>query len=78
MFDDFYTINTQPFVHYLPVKMDLSDLNEKITWATRNQKKAKKIAQMAQIYFKENLIYKDIWCYFFRLAYEYSEIAETL
>ena len=78
VFDDFYTINTQPFVHYLPVKMDLSDLNEKIAWATRNQKKAKKIAQMAQIYFKENLIYKDIWCYFFRLAYEYSEIAETL
>ena len=78
VFDDFNTIHTKPYEHYLPVKMDLSDLNEKIEWATNNQIKAKEIAKNAQIHVKENLQHKDVWCYFFRLVVEYNSIAETL
>ena len=32
----------QPWVHYIPVKADLSDLVERIHWARDNDDKAKK------------------------------------
>jgi len=33
-----------PWVHFVPVKADLSDLLEKITWLRENDAKAKEIA----------------------------------
>jgi hypothetical protein len=37
----------QPFVHFIPVKVDFSDLLEKILWAINNDKKAEEIANRA-------------------------------
>jgi len=36
-----------PFVHYIPIKYDLSDLIEKIEWVNENDDLAKKIAENA-------------------------------
>jgi hypothetical protein len=36
-----------PFVHYIPIKYDLSDLIEKIEWVNENDELAKKIAENA-------------------------------
>jgi hypothetical protein len=33
-----------PFVHYIPIKYDLSDLIEKIEWVNENDEMAEKIA----------------------------------
>lgn len=32
-FDDIGTIAVRPWEHYIPIKMDLSDLAEKLEWA---------------------------------------------
>lgn len=32
-FEDVITVITQPWKHYVPVKMDLSDLEAKLKWA---------------------------------------------
>ena len=42
---DDYHDRMVPWKHYVPVKMDLSDLKEKFDWAEANPKKAQEIAQ---------------------------------
>lgn len=44
-----------PWIHYVPVKEDLSDLVEKAEWCLANDKKCKKIAQNAFIFYKKYL-----------------------
>lgn len=53
--DEFFTKDLKPFVHYIPVKSDLSDLEEKFNWAENNYEQAKLIAHNALVYAKENL-----------------------
>ena len=45
----------EPFVHYIPVKNDLSDFYEKFEWAKQNENECNKIAKQAQDFAKENL-----------------------
>jgi len=40
----------KPYIHYIPVAMDLSDLKEKYEWAEANPEKAKKISDAATEY----------------------------
>lgn len=35
-FEDYGSLLAKPFVHYVPVKMDLSDLEERLHWAKNN------------------------------------------
>lgn len=39
-----------PFVHYVPLKNNYSDLDEKMEWCKKNQSKCKQIAYMSKIY----------------------------
>jgi hypothetical protein len=41
----FHDKSLHPWVHYVPVKNDLADLNEKIEWCLTNQGQAKEIAE---------------------------------
>lgn len=52
---NFYNDDLKPFVHYIPVKADLSDLQEKYDWAEANPEKAKEIAANALEYAKTHL-----------------------
>ncbi|MGD0465833.1 MAG: glycosyl transferase family 90 [Gammaproteobacteria bacterium] len=45
----------KPYVHYIPLKKDLSDIFEKITWLKNNDKKAQQISINATNFVKENL-----------------------
>jgi hypothetical protein len=38
-FVDIGTVPAEPWVHFIPVKMDLSDLEDSIRWAKENDKK---------------------------------------
>ena len=44
----------EPYVHYIPIKYDLSDLTEKIEWVKNNDEEAKKIAS-ASLEFTRNI-----------------------
>lgn len=52
-----------PMVHYIPFQRNLSDLFEKIEWATQHDVEAKSIALNARRFAQENLMPKDILCY---------------
>lgn len=43
-FEDIGSIGMKAWEHFVPVKMDLSDLEEKIEWARNNNQKLKEIA----------------------------------
>lgn len=70
--EHFYGL-VQPWVHYVPVRRDLSDLIEHIRWAQNNDDKAHKIALAGQKFAQENLLPKDIFCYHGQLFKEWAK-----
>lgn len=52
-----------PFIHYVPVKRDLSDLVDTIKWCKKNDEKCKKIAENCKIFYKKYLDKNGIFNY---------------
>ena len=50
-----YSDLLKPFVHYIPIKNDLSDLLEKIRWCRKNDSKCKEIAHNAKLFYNTYL-----------------------
>ena len=50
---DFYDAELKPWVHYIPVASDLSDLAERYLWAQNNQAKAREIAATGAVYARD-------------------------
>ena len=50
---DFYDAELQPWVHYVPVAWDLSNLAERYLWAQNNQAKAREIAAAGAVYARD-------------------------
>jgi hypothetical protein len=73
-FEDWLTINTEPYKHYVPINIDLSDMNEKVQWARDHDEEARQIAVNAQIHAKHRLRYQDMQCYLYRLILEYHAL----
>ena len=53
--NEYWFFKMKPFVHYIPVKNDLSDFYEKFEWAKQNEAECNKIAKQAQDFAKDNL-----------------------
>ena len=54
-----YFKGLKPYVHYIPIKHDLSNLIEQINWALSNDSKAKQIAKNGQDFAKKYLKPED-------------------
>lgn len=55
-----FTDMLEPYVHYVPVKSDLSDLIDQIKWCQKNDDKCKIIAQNALNFYKKYLTKKGV------------------
>lgn len=75
-FEHFYK-DLQPFVHYIPVQSDLSDLVEKIQWAQKNDDKAEQIAKNGQKFANEKISPINIFCYHAHVLNEFSKIISS-
>lgn len=58
-----YSHLLKPYVHYIPIKNDLSDLVEKIHWCQQNDKKCKNIAKNAFDFYQKYLCKDSILDY---------------
>ena len=58
-FEQWYYSSLQPWVHYVPVRGDLQDLEEKLAWALANDDLARKIAENGRA-FVANLTYEGV------------------
>ncbi|XP_060785351.1 protein O-glucosyltransferase 2 isoform X4 [Neoarius graeffei] len=75
-YEHFYS-QLKPWVHYIPIKADLSDLLEKIQWAKEHDEEAQKIAQAGQQFARTYLMGDSIFCYYFKLFQEYAKLQLT-
>ena len=66
---EYFHNDLEPFVHFVPVKRDLSDLVEKATWVKENPEKACIIAQNAYMFAMKNFTKEKI-CERIKTVYE--------
>jgi hypothetical protein len=57
----------KPYVHYIPIKNDLSDLIDQIKWCTNNDDKCKKISKNAMDFYNKYLTKDGIFDYMQKL-----------
>jgi len=69
----FYT-QLKPWIHYIPVEEDLSDLIEKIQWAIDNDEASKIIAQNAHTFVEENLMPEHVALYCYKVLVKYASL----
>ncbi len=63
-----------PYVHYIPVESDLSDLMEKMKWALENDDDAKQIAKNCRAFAIEHLTLPDQLLYLYHAILQYNEL----
>lgn len=63
----------KPYVHYIPVQNDLSDLLKKILWAKEHDEEAKIIADQATKFASENLRFEDVYFYLYLTLSHYAK-----
>jgi Glycosyl transferase family 90 len=68
----------KPYVHYIPLQHDLSDLHEKIAWSKKHDKKVQKIIDNAQNLAQENLMQQDLYYYLYLVLVEYAKMQRDL
>lgn len=64
----------KPYVHYIPVEKNFSDLPEKIEWAKLNDTKCFKISKNAQSFAKKNLTRDQVFYYVYLLLNQYAKL----
>jgi len=64
----------QPWVHYIPVNEDLSDLVEKILWAQSHDEECRKIASNSHQFAKEQLSADVICLYCYKVLQKYASL----
>ena len=62
-----YSELLKPYVHYIPIKEDLSDLIEQIKWCRKNDKKCKDISENANKFYEKYLKKDGIFDYLQKL-----------
>jgi hypothetical protein len=63
-----------PWVHYVPIQADFSDLVEKIKWLKQNDEKAKEISKNAVLFARFHFQEHEINNYLFARLQEYEKL----
>ncbi|XP_077577575.1 protein O-glucosyltransferase 1 [Stigmatopora nigra] len=71
---EFYYPQLKPWVHYIPVKQDLSNVREMLQFAKDNDDIAQEIAIRGMEFILEHLQMKDVSCYWERLLTDFSRL----
>ncbi|CAG9853708.1 unnamed protein product [Phyllotreta striolata] len=71
---EYFYKDLKPYVHYIPVKEDISDIVEKIKWAIDHDEEAKAIAENSRRFINEHLLPKNIFCYHMHMFNEFSKV----
>jgi len=48
-----------PWIHYVPLKSDLSDVREKLEWVSKHDEAARKIAERGTLFIHDLLYHED-------------------
>lgn len=64
----------EPYVHYVPLKTDLSDLIEKFDWAKLHDSECRQIAYESTQFALNNLMYEDVLLYLHAVLNRYASL----
>ncbi|KAJ7178197.1 glycosyl transferase family 90-domain-containing protein [Mycena filopes] len=73
-FDEYFNDWLRPYEHYIPVKIDMSDLVEKVEWAVANDKEARSIQERGTEFARRVLTDGQNDCYFGRVLLEWARV----
>lgn len=71
---EFFHIGLVAWVHYIPIKKDLSDLVSKIKWSIENSYMAQQIAQTGFEFVRDHMRVEDITNYYSKLLNGYADL----
>uniref|UniRef100_A0A1A7W7D0 Protein O-glucosyltransferase 1 n=2 Tax=Iconisemion striatum TaxID=60296 RepID=A0A1A7W7D0_9TELE len=71
---EFFYPQLKPWVHYVPVKQDLSDVRELLQFVKENDAIAQEIAERGKDFILHHLRMEDVSCYWERLLTEFSQL----
>lgn len=63
-----------PWVHYIPIENDLSDLFEKIAWAKDHDELARHIAKEGGEFARENIQPEHAYLYWYKILVHYASL----
>ena len=72
--EQWYYKGLEPYVHYIPLKEDISDLEAKILWAKNHSDKVEKIIQNANEFANQSLKHSDALLYFYKVLERYQKL----
>ena len=75
MFTEYYEwwyIYMEPWVHYIPLEEDLSDLKDKINWARDNDEKVKEIVANGNALVAKWINPELMYCYYAKAFEKYA------
>lgn len=72
-----YSDKLQPYIHYVPVKNDLSDIITQIEWCKANDDKCRRIAENAKKFYNDYLTKDKIFDYLQDKLYQIKDITKT-
>ncbi|KAJ7583090.1 glycosyl transferase family 90-domain-containing protein [Mycena floridula] len=73
-FTEFFDFWLQPYIHYIPILPDLSDLVEKVEWAIENDAAAREIQESGRLFAAEILTDAQNDCYFSAVLLEWARL----
>jgi len=74
IFREFWQDLLKPWVHYIPVKFDFSDVEEKLDQVLSGNNSYLSVIQASTDFIKDHLRIEDAHCYAYKLLLEYSKL----
>merc|ERR1711908_135670 len=74
---EFFQPNLEPYIHYVPVNPNLSNLIRQVKWAKKNDAAVQRIARRGQDLVEKLLLHHGVSCYWGRLLSEYAKLLEV-
>jgi hypothetical protein len=69
-FEEWFTRFMKPFVHYIPLAEDLSDLNQTMHWIRDNPEEVRNIANRGQEFYEQHLSFERNQEFYYELLYK--------
>ncbi|XP_032897594.1 protein O-glucosyltransferase 1 isoform X1 [Amblyraja radiata] len=73
---EFFYPQLKPWMHYIPVNRDLSDVRNLLQFVKENDQFAREIAERGHRFIQDHLRMVDVSCYWKRLLLEYSKLLQ--
>ena len=71
---EFFESVVKPDTHYLPIKHDISDLNDKLDWANEHPLEVSRMIERSNKFVRENMRQEQVDCYLYNLLVKYGEL----